>query len=68
MHNSRMHVSRDKDRHVAGGSDQRHEDVVLALGSGHEDGGDDVAGSVHCFNDLTGLEGNEFHGGVVVEC
>ena len=63
----RMHVARDQDGHVARGRDERHQDVVLALGAGHEDGADFVAGLVHGGDDLVRLEGNELHRAQVVE-
>ena len=63
----RVDVARDQDGHVAGGGDEVHQDLVLALGAGHEDAGDLVAGFVHRGDDLVGLEGDEFHGCVVVE-
>lgn len=60
-------VAGDEDGHLARGRDQLDEDVVLALGTGHEDGGDAVTGLVHGLDDLAGLEGDELQGGVVVK-
>ena len=62
-----VHVLRDQDGHVARRSHEFHQDAVLALGAGHEDGFDLVAGLIHGLDDLVGLQGDEFHGGVVVE-
>lgn len=60
-------VAGDQDGHVAGGGDERHEDVVLALRSRHEDGADLVAGLVHGRDDLQRLQRDELHGAVVVQ-
>ena len=67
VHHRGVHVLRDQDGHVAGRSHEFHQDAVLTLGAGHEDGFDLVAGLVHGLDDLVGLQGDEFHGGVVVE-
>ena len=67
MDDGRVDVLGDEHGHVAGGGHEGHEDGVLALGAGHEDGFDLVARFVHGLDDLVGLEGDEFHGGVVVE-
>lgn len=61
-----MYVLWDEYWHVACRSDERHQDVVLALGARHENGFYLVAGFVHCVDDLVGLERDEFHGGVVI--
>ncbi len=66
VHDGRVHVLWDQDRHVAGNGHELHEDVVLALRAGHEDAVDLVAGVVHGLDDLVGLQGDEFHGGVIV--
>ena len=50
-----VHVLGDEDGHVASRGDEFHEDAVLALGAGHEDGFDLVAGFVHRLDDLVGL-------------
>ena len=63
----RVDVLGDQHGHIAGRGHEGHQDGVLALGAGHEDGFDLVAGFVHGFDDLVGLQGDEFHGGVVVE-
>ena len=62
-----MDVLRYEHGHVAGRGNEFHEDAVLALGAGHEDGFDLVAGFVHRFDDLVRLQGNEFHCRVVVQ-
>lgn len=67
VHHRGVNVLRDQDGHVAGRGHEFHQDAVLALGAGHEDGFDLVAGGVHGLDDLVGLQGDEFHGGVVVE-
>lgn len=60
-------VARYKHGHVARGGHEVHEDGVLALRAGHEDGGNLVARLVHLLNDLAGLHGNKLHGGIVPE-
>lgn len=60
-------VAGDQDGHVAGGGDERHEDVVLALRARHEDGADLVAGFVHGRDDLQRLQRDELHRPVVVQ-
>ena len=60
-------VAGNEDRHVAGGGDQGHQDVVLALRTGHEDGADLVARVVHRRNDLMRLQRDELHRSVVVQ-
>ena len=67
MAHGRVHVARDQDGHVARGGDERHQDVVLALGAGHEDGGDAVAGGVHGGDDLLRLQRDELHRAEVVQ-
>ena len=63
-----MDIPGDQHGHVTSRRHEMHENVVLALGSGHEDGADDVAGLVHDFDDLVRLQGNELHGRIVVQC
>jgi hypothetical protein len=65
VHDSGVHVPRDHDRHLAGRGDEVHEHVVLALRAGHEDRGEDVAGAVHGFDDLVGLQRDELERAVV---
>ena len=67
VHHRGVDVLRDQDGHVAGRGHEFHQDAILALGAGHEDGFDLVAGLVHGLDDLVGLQRDEFHGGVVVE-
>lgn len=67
MNDGGMNILRDQNWHVAGRGHESHQNVILALGTGHEDGCDLVAGFVHCFDDLVGLEGDELHRGIVVQ-
>ena len=67
MHHGCVHILGDEDRHVACRSHEAHEDVVLALRAGHENGMDLMAGFVHLVDDLVGLKRDELHCGVVKE-
>lgn len=60
-------VAGNENGHVTGGGDEGHENVVLALRAGHEDGTDLVPGLVHRRDDLQRLQRDEFHRPVVVQ-